>query len=58
MNWGQSINNCVLMFVGKGNNKDKGRNRWLRTEKETIRLINKSRSHFFGGKVMKDKKRE
>lgn len=45
------------MFVGKGNNKDKGRNGWLRTEKEAIRLINKIRSHFFGEKVREDKKR-
>lgn len=41
------MNNYTLRFVGKGDNKEKGRHGWLRTEKEAIRMINKIRSRFF-----------
>lgn len=47
MNWGYSMNNYILRFVGKGYNKEKGRYGWFRIEKEVIRMINKIRSRFF-----------
>lgn len=46
MNWGQNINNRPLRFVGKGDKKDKGRDGWLRTGEEAIRMVNKIRSFF------------
>lgn len=37
--------------MGEGNRKDKRRSGWLRIEKETIRMENKSRSQFFGKNI-------